>query len=100
MTDEQITATNPAERLRVMIDLLGDGGHGCFKKTSLCAILAHIDAQAAEIARLREALTYAWGLVEDATYNDSVMMIRQSRFLSTYYDENGIRAALAQETQP
>jgi uncharacterized protein YbaA (DUF1428 family) len=59
-----------------------------------------IDALEAENARLREALTYAWGLVEDATYNDSVMMIRQSRFLSTYYDENGIRAALAQETQP
>ena len=59
MTDEQITAPNPAERLRVMIDLLGDGGHGCFKKTSLCAILAHIDAQAAEIARLQAALNWA-----------------------------------------
>jgi hypothetical protein len=62
--------------------------------------IAERDAQAAEIEKLREALTYAWGLVEDATYNDSVMMIRQSRFLSTYYDENGIRATLAQETQP
>jgi hypothetical protein len=57
VTDEQITATNQAERLRVMIAALSDSGQGCFSKESLRAILAHIDAQAAEIARLREEPT-------------------------------------------
>ena len=92
MTDEQITAPNPAERLRVMLDLLGDGGHGCFKKASLCAILAHIDAQAAENARLREALGFyanlpcrlEFGVVNECPYDDG----------------DTARAALAQETQP
>jgi hypothetical protein len=40
---------------------------------------------------LREGLTYAWSLVEDAQYPDSVQMIRQMRFLSTYFDEDGLR---------
>jgi hypothetical protein len=44
-----------------------------------------------EIAWLREALNYAWGLVESAQYPDSVHMIRQMRFLETYFDENGVR---------
>jgi hypothetical protein len=74
MTDEQITAPNPAERLRVMIAALSDSGQGCFSKESLRAILAHIDAQAAEIARLREQVALLHNVIA--------------------------RAALAQETQP
>jgi hypothetical protein len=91
MTDEQITAPNPAERLRVMIDLLGDGGHGCFKKTSLCAILAHIDAQAAEIARLRERLTQAIERLRDMLQGDDGQAWDEAqRFVDI----------IAQETQP
>jgi hypothetical protein len=55
-----------------------------------------IEAQAAEIARLREALNYAWDLIEEASYSDSVMGVKRDRFLSTYYDENGLRAALGE----
>ncbi len=55
-----------------------------------------IEAQAAEIERLREALNYAWDLIEEASYSDSVMGVKQDRFLSTYYDENGLRAALGE----
>jgi hypothetical protein len=52
VSDEQIAAL--VERLRVMISALSDNGEGCFSKASLRAILAHIEAQAAEIARLRK----------------------------------------------
>ena len=57
MTDEQIAAPNQAERLRVMISALSDNGEGCFSKASLRDILALVDAQAAEIARLRDEPT-------------------------------------------
>jgi cell shape-determining protein MreC len=50
----------------------------------------------AENDRLREALDYAWDLIEEASYSDSVMGVKQDRFLSTYYDENGLRAALGE----
>lgn len=50
----------------------------------------------AENDRLREALNYAWDLIEEASYSDSVMGVKQDRFLSTYYDENGLRAALGE----
>jgi hypothetical protein len=91
MTNEQITAPNPAERLRVMIDLLGDGGHGCFKKTSLCAILAHIDAQEAENARLRERLTQAIERLRDMLQaDDGQAWDEAQRFVDI----------IAQETQP
>jgi hypothetical protein len=74
MTDEQIAAPNQAERLRVMIAALSDSGQGCFSKESLRAILALVDAQAAEIARLRETVALLHNVIA--------------------------RAALAQETQP
>lgn len=50
----------------------------------------------AENDRLREALDYAWDLIEEASYSDSVMGVKRDRFLSTYYDENGLRAALGE----
>ena len=61
-----------------------------------CEYVAKVETQAAEIARLREALNYAWDLIEEASYSDSVMGVKQDRFLSTYYDENGLRAALGE----
>jgi len=99
MTDEQITAPNPAERLRVMIDLLGDGGHGCFKKASLCAILDYIDAQAAEIATLK-ALVQGWhylavGPDEMGDYHTHRALIKASE----PYAHPALKA-LAQETKP
>ncbi len=64
--------------------------------TTLAQAADRIEAQAAEIERLREALDYAWDLIEEASYSDSVMGVKQDRFLSTYYDENGLRAALGE----
>ncbi len=61
-----------------------------------CEYVAKVEAQAAEIEALREALDYAWDLIEEASYSDSVMGVKQDRFLSTYYDENGLRAALGE----
>ena len=89
MTDEQITAPNQAERLRVMIAALSDNGEGCFSKESLRAILAHIDAQAAEIARLREDCQRARVLLLKPWSSEDV---DDARFI--------LSAALAQETQP
>jgi len=62
----------------------------------ICELITDIEAQAAENERLREALNYAWDLIEEASYSDSVMGVKQDRFLSTYYDENGLRAALGE----
>jgi hypothetical protein len=86
VTDEQITATNQAERLRVMIAALSDSGQGCFSKESLRAILTHIDAQAAEIARL----SYALGCIANEDWDDMTAELARDT----------ARAALTQETQP
>ena len=91
MTDEQITATNQAERLRVMIAALSDSGQGCFSKESLRAILAHIDAQAAENARLRERLTQAIERLRDMLKGDDGQAWDEAQ---QFVD------IIAQETQP
>ena len=100
MTDEQITAPNQAERLRVMIAALSDNGEGCFSKASLRDILAHIEAQAAEIARLREAIAgpAAW-LDSWAQHVGNC----QGGYICTcglVRARSELSAALAQETQP
>ena len=77
MTAKIMTAEEVAEHYAPLLDLYG-------------ALLALEEARA-ENEWLREGLTYAWSLVEDAQYPDSVQMIRQMRFLSTYFDEDGLR---------
>jgi hypothetical protein len=71
MTDEQITAL--MARLRTFVQR---NGHNDMAVTTIDtdharAILAHIDAQAAEIARLREA---KWIVRHADTANDMVLM--------------------------
>jgi hypothetical protein len=92
MTDDEITAL--MARLRTFVQR---NGHNDMAVTTIDtdharAILALVDAQAAEIARLREALGFyanlpcrlEFGVVNECPYDDG----------------DTARAALAQETQP